>query len=116
MKTLLSAVAIVLLLTQCSSLMSRTTVPPGKEFELGSKNGFTARVENVGTVPVTVSERQADGRVTQLGQFKPGDQQRFDFAAQSTAVFVNATIHPAELKIVVNNGDKNLTMKYVGKN
>ncbi|MBC3788663.1 hypothetical protein [Spirosoma utsteinense] len=121
MKTLISVVALLLLLTNCRSLVgsyvgSVTTIPPGKEFELGNNQhgAFTAQVRNTGAVLVTVSQRQSSGLATPIGQLKPGDQQKLQFSAGTTAVFGNTSAQSAELSLSLT-GDTNLRMGYAAK-
>jgi|GEM_PF-2344860 len=122
MRTLTAVVVLALLFTNCRSggpftsnyLGSVTTIPAGRTFELGGNgNGaFSAQVSNIGSKPVTVSQRQSDGQVTALGQLKPGDVQVLNFVAGSTAVFINTSAQSsAELGLKVI-GDKNLSMGY----
>jgi len=126
MRTLITALAFSLLLSNCHSskpdpfssnyLGSATTIPPGKDFELGGNgNGaFSAEVSNVGSKPVTASQRQSDGQVTALGQLQPGEKRVFQFATGSAAVFANPSSQSAELGLKVI-GDRNLRMGYAKK-
>ncbi|WP_461053449.1 hypothetical protein [Spirosoma arcticum] len=116
MKKLIAALALTLFLANCRSLSfvgSVTTIPPGKEFELGgnSNGAFSAQVRNIGAVSVTISQRRSDGQATALGQLRPGDQQSLQFLAGATAVFVNASVQSAELSLSLT-GDTNLRMGY----
>ena len=126
MKTIIALLTLALLLANCrssnpftsSALQSVTMIQPGKTFELGGNaNGaFKAQVRNVGGVAVAVSQRQADGQVTALGQLQPGDQQTLTFVVGSTAVFVNASPQrEANLGLSVV-GDINLKMGYAKEN
>lgn len=126
MKTTITVLIFTLALTNCRSisspfgstkLTSATTIPPGKTFNLGgTENGaFSAWVRNVGSVVVAVSQRQADGRVTALGQLQPGDRQTLTFTAGSTALFVNASSREANLYLELV-GDTNLKMGYAKGN
>lgn len=96
-----------------NALSSATTIPPNKTFELGGSGhgAFTARVKNVGSSAVAVSQRQADGRQTELGQLKPSEKKTLRFAAGATAVFVNPASVSAELALEVT-GDTSLKMGY----
>ena len=118
MKTLITALALMLTLIDCRSSFvgSVTTIPPGKEFELGNNQhgAFAAQVRNTGTVLVTVSQRQPNGLATSLGQLKPGDQQKLQFGPGATAVFKNASAKAAELSLSLM-GDTNLRMGYANK-
>jgi hypothetical protein len=101
-------------IASCNALKSALTVQPGKQFELGGnqKGAFTVMVKNVGEVPVTISERQANGPSVVRGIFKPGDRQTVRFSAGSAALVDNATARPARLDLVVT-GDKDLSMKEI---
>lgn len=121
MKTLITALALMLLLTNCRSSVgsfvgSVTTIPPGREFELGNNQhgAFVAQVRNTGAVPVTVSQRQPNGLTTSLGQLKPRDYQKLQFGTGTTAVFGNASAQSAELSLSLS-GDTNLRMGYAAK-
>jgi hypothetical protein len=122
LKIVATALLVAVLLDSCrfnnpfgsNYLGSVTTIPAGRTFELGGNgNGaFSAQVSNVGSKPVTVSQRQSDGQVTALGQLKPGDVEVLNFVAGSAAVFVNTSAQSsAELGLKVI-GDKNLSMGY----
>ncbi|MBC7568829.1 MAG: hypothetical protein H7319_03720 [Spirosoma sp.] len=125
LKTLITVLALTLFLNNCRSsdpyrsnyLGSATTIPPGKDFELGGNgNGaFSAQVRNVGGSAVAISQRQSDGQVTSLGKLQPGDQRILQFVAGSTAVFSNASAQSAELGLKVI-GDTNLRMGYAKEN
>lgn len=101
-----------LLLTCCSSLDSLTTIQPGRPFELGGNQhgAFTARLQNVGDVPVAISERQIDGQRIDRGTFQPGDQKTVRFASGSAVLVNNASTKSAQLHLVIT-GDKNLRMR-----
>lgn len=98
-------------LSSCSTLKSDLTVQPGTRFELGgNRNGsFTVQLRNRGDVPVTITERKANGQRVELGLFSPGDQQTVRFSAGSAALIDNATARPARLLLTVT-GDKGLSM------
>lgn len=121
MKPFITALALLLLLTNCRSSVgsfvgSVTTIPPGREFELGNNQhgAFAAQVQNTGAVLVTVSQRQPNGLTTPLGKLKPKDRQKFQFGDGTTAVFGNATAQSAELSLSLT-GDTNLRMGYAAK-
>ena len=101
-------------MASCNALKSALTVQPGQQFELGgNQNGaFTVSVNNVGNVPVTISERKASGQREVRGTFRPGDRQTVRFESGSAALVDNASSRPARLDLVVT-GDKNLSMKEI---
>jgi hypothetical protein len=94
-------------------LGSATTIPAGRDFELGGNNNgsFSTEVSNVGKTTVTVSQRKLDGELTLFGQLKSGEKRVFQFVAGSTAIFANPSSISAELGLRVI-GDKNLRMGY----
>ncbi len=96
----------------CSTLKSDLTVQPGTRFELGgNRNGsFTVQLKNTGDVPVSVTERKANGQQVTLGVFNPGARQKVPFSSGSTALIANAAARPAHLVLVVS-GDTDLNMK-----
>lgn len=98
-------------LTACGVLKSDLTVQPGKQFELGgNRNGpFTVQLKNVGTVPVTISERNRDGQLATLGVAQPGVEQTVRFSSGSAALLRNTTTETARLFLTVS-GDKDLSM------
>lgn len=114
--TLLLVLATVLLATSCNRLGSLTTIQTGKQFELGGNphGAFTARLQNVGDVPVTITERRIDGQRLDRGKFEPGDQQTVRFAPGSAVLIDNAAGQPAQLHLVIT-GDKNLRMREINK-
>lgn len=103
------------LLVGCHRLNSLTTIQPGRRFELGgNRNGaFTARLQNVGRVPVEITERRGDGTSVAMGTFRPGRQQTVRFSAGSAALFNNPSVQPAQLRLVVT-GDTDLSMRELG--
>jgi hypothetical protein len=124
---LVMAVFLTLFFISCSSvkssslfksnyLGSATTIPPFKNFELGGNgNGaFSVEVRNVGKKPVTISQRQSDGKVTLLGQLNSGAKLIFQFSEGSTAIFTNTSNQSAELGLKVV-GDMNLRMGYASE-
>lgn len=96
----------------CSTLKSDLTVQPGTQFELGgNRNGsFTVQLKNTGDVPVTITERKANGQPVTLGVFYPGARQTVPFSSGSTALIANSTTKPARLFLVVS-GDTDLSMR-----
>ena len=102
----------VLVCCNRSVLNSLTTIQSGKQFELGANRhgAFTARLQNVGDVPVTISERLVDGQRINRGTFQPGDQQTVRFAPGSAVLVDNSSTQSAQLRLVVT-GDKNLSMR-----
>ena len=110
----LLGLAISLPLASCNRniLNSLTTISPGKQFELGGnqRGAFKAHLENVGTVPVTISERLTDGKSINRGLFQPGDRQTVQFAAGSAVLVDNASPQSAQLRLVIT-GDKDLSMR-----
>lgn len=121
MKTIITALALTLLLSDCQSsrsfVGSVTTIPPGREFDLGGTNqeAFSAFVKNIGAVTVAVSQRSASGTLTTLGQLKPGEKRLLQFETQTTAVFVNASPDNSATLSLELSGDRNLSMGYAGK-
>ena len=116
--TLQLGLLISLLLVGCSHsvLNSLTTISPGKQFELGGnqKGAFKAQLENVGPVPVTISERFPDGKSINRGLFQPGDRKTVQFAAESAVLVDNPSPQSAQLRLVIT-GDKNLSMREQSK-
>lgn len=110
-QSLFFTLALAFFLPFCSTLKSDLTVQPGKRFELGgNRNGsFTVQLINKGDVPVTVTERKANGQRLALGVFGPGDQQTVRFSPGSAALIDNASAKPARLFLTVS-GDKDLSM------
>ncbi|WP_375446486.1 hypothetical protein [uncultured Fibrella sp.] len=121
MKTIITALALSLFLSNCQSIRSFvgsvTTIPPAREFNLGGTNqeAFSAFVKNIGAVTVAVSQRSASGTVTTLGQLKPGEKRLLQFETQTTAVFVNASPDNSATLSLELSGDRNLSMGYAGK-
>lgn len=109
---------ISLLLAGCNHgvLNSLTTISPGKQFELGGnqKGSFIARLQNVGDVPVTISERLTDGKRIARGVFRPGDSQTIQFRAGSAVLVDNVSTQSAQLRLVIT-GDKDLSMRELSK-
>lgn len=101
-------------ITACnrSVLNSALTVQPGKQFKLGGnqKGAFTVQVRNVGNVPVTISERRANGQEITLGTFQPRAKQTVRFSAGSAALVDNASNQSAQLNLVVTGDKENLSM------
>ena len=104
----------MVLLAGCASLQSGLTVPPQSRFELGGSQAgaFTAALENVGPVAVTVVERARGGAETVRGTVAPGASARLRFAPGSAALVVNATDREARVDVNLT-GDTNLSMGYV---
>ena len=104
----------VVVLAGCASRYSGLSVPPQSRFELGgSQSGaFTAALENVGPVAVTVIERARGGAETVRGTVVPGASARLRFAPGSAALVVNAADREAQVDVNLT-GDTNLSMGYV---
>ena len=101
--------------TSLSSLHSDLTVQPGKQFVLGGnqKGAFTVQASNKGQVPVTLSERRADGQTVALGTFNPGGRQTIRFAAGSAVLVNNQSAQPARLDLTVTGDKDNMIMNEV---
>lgn len=99
-----------------STLNSLTTTAPGGQFELGANRhgAFTARLRNVGRVPIALSERRPDGTTDALGTFRPGRQETVWFSPNAGVLISNPSTRPAQVQIVVT-GDKNLSMRNAGQ-
>lgn len=113
----LTLVGLIVGIAACNTLTSALTVQPGKQFELGGnqRGAFTVQVRNVGDVPVTISERRADGQRVTRGTFRPGDGQTVQFSSGSAALVDNASDKPARLDLVVTGDTANLSMKETQK-
>lgn len=113
-KQLVILILLATTLAGCSAnvVHSALTVQPGRQFELGGnqKGAFRVQARNVGNVPVSLTERRADGRTVALGTFAPGSGQTIRFAAGSAALVGNASTRPAQLKLVVTGDNKGLIM------
>ena len=113
MKTQFVLIALLTtVLMGCNALNSALTVQPGKQFELGGNRNeaFTVRAQNIGDVPVTLTERRANGQTVALGTFAPGGQQTIRFSAGSAALIDNPSTKPAQLRLTVT-GDTDLSMR-----
>lgn len=110
--------SLVGLLLGCSrsTLNSLTTIAPGGQFELGSNHhgAFTARLRNVGPVPIAISERRPNGTTDALGTFQPGRRETVWFSPDAGVLISNPSTQPAQVQIVVT-GDKNLAMRNSGQ-
>lgn len=96
-----------------STLQSDLTVQPGKQFVLGGNQpgAFNVRASNKGQVPVTLSERRANGQLVSLGRFAPDQVQTIRFAAGSAALVDNPSDQAARLDLTVTGDKENLTMQ-----
>ena len=117
--TLLGLALFALGLIACSMnvLHSDLTVQAGNQFELGGnqQGAFVVQVKNVGVVPVTISERQADGQQPIRGTFQPGDAQTVRFSPGSAAIVDNQSGQSARLDLVVTGDNGNLRMQEINK-
>lgn len=106
---------VLLVLTSCANsvLQSALTVQPGRQFQLGGnqRGAFTVQATNKGGVPVTLSERRADGQTVALGTFGAGDRQTIRFAAGSAVLIDNRSAQPAQLNLTVTGDKGNLIMR-----
>ena len=112
MKTL-SLLLLLGLLAGCGGIRSTIGIDPGEQFVLGGsqKGAFTARLVNLGAVPVEVAERLVDGTTTHRATLAPEQSATLTFADGSAALLVNRSGRAASVRGVIT-GDTRLGMAY----
>lgn len=110
MKPLLMLFITAVLFCSCA-LTSNTFIGPNKEFELGAgtHGNFNARVKNVSKTTIEIYEQPLGDTVKRVATLKPGQTIYAMFAANTKAIFKNATDREASLDLKVT-GDTGLSM------
>ena len=102
------------LLADGGPITSQTIIDPGKQFVLGGqqRGAFRMAAHNVGPVPVSVAECQADGAVRERGRLEPGQRAELAFAAGSAALVRNLGAQQARLDFRITGSTSGLGMGY----
>ncbi|NML65612.1 hypothetical protein HHL22_10380 [Hymenobacter sp. RP-2-7] len=113
MRTLLTTLVLccAALLAVSGDIFSQTFIDAGQQFVLGGqqRGAFRVAAHNTGPVPVSVAERQADGKVQERGRLEPGQRVALAFGAGSAALVRNLGERQAVLDFRIS-GDASVSM------
>jgi hypothetical protein len=113
MKTVFILSFLLLFVTSCSSLNSVTSIKPNDSFVLGNNEHgpFSVRMRNLSTGPVTVFQREQNGKTTASQTIAINESVSVKVPAKAALVVSNPANNTASVKLKVK-GDKGLSMQY----